>query len=91
MFDPNCSKHQLFLGEGEFNTWKVLCHAAWNTEQLMESKIFGHNFIRLHHAETDSYLYAGQSFEGKHPEIALKRYYGGSSEEAKSVHLYDSG
>ena len=85
MFDPSTSKHQLFLGEGQLNTWKILGHSAWNTKDTLATKIYGHNLIRLNHAETGSYLYAGPSFNGSVPEVVLKRYYGENTEEQKSV------
>lgn len=73
------------MGDGAFNTWKVLSHSAWNVEKFLGKKIYGHNLIRLHHPETSSYLFAGPSFEGAVPEVVLKRYADKREEELLSV------
>ena len=54
-------------------------------EKQLGGQIYGHNLIRLHHAETSSYLFAGPSFEGLVPEVVLKRYTDKSEEELLSV------
>lgn len=65
----------------------MLGHSAWNVDQLLGKKVYGHNLIRLHHPDTNSYLYAGPSFEGKVSEIVLKRYTNKQEEELHSVIL----
>lgn len=54
-------------------------------EALLGKKVYGHNLIRLHHADTTSYLYSGPSFEGTVPEVVLKKYSDKSEEEMASV------
>jgi hypothetical protein len=62
-----------------------LGHSSFDVKSKLGSKIFGHNLIRLLHAETGSYLHAGPSFQGSVPEVVLKRYFGENEEESKSV------
>jgi hypothetical protein len=63
----------------------VLSHSAWNADQVLGKRIYGHNLVRLLHPETNSYLFAGLSFEGDVPEVVLKRHLGTESHEAASV------
>lgn len=63
----------------------MLGHSAWNVEKNLGKKIYGHNLIRLHHADTGSFLFAGPSFEGVAPEVVLKRYADKKEEELLSV------
>ena len=74
-----------YLGDGEFNIWKLFCCSKWDTKRKMGNKIYGHNLIRLHHADTDSFLSSGISFEGGNPEVLMRKYFGETKEEIRPV------
>lgn len=79
--DPSCSRHVAYLGDGEYNIWKILVHSRWDTAARLGSKLYGHNLVRFYLADADAYLGSSVCFEGGAPEIYLRNYYGENTEE----------
>ena len=83
--DPNCSRHIAYIGDSEYNIWKILVHSKWDTATRLATKIRGHDIVRFHVADADAYLTSSVSFEGAQAEVYLRHYYGDSPGEKTGI------